>query len=385
MLAQRFDSIGYQNGAGRVWEVEDRVWLPLYEETMKAIGRNAQTVDISTTLYHLAEERVGGDKKLPPLWMDAIDVDAEMSRLFGGRRFDADFVRDARLTMGAGSVRGVVLATEPQKLIVTEVAGTMSCEVWTSFIAEGDKWRKEAEAGKEEGGNCYRGGEIITLADAYYTARLENYDRIALAPIIGLPECEVGLRFDSRLTMRLTPVSQGDAVVAAIAADLVAILASYQDAGSKADWTGAVGNFTPEDAPKDFADSILLKDTRMAHGPLPILGIETDSKAQADARKTGDRYQLDGQVSGSPRALYESLRVIPGGEADPWNELDGTTVQFFGYGGRHFIWVVGTPHIGWRDLSVPGFGVFELVDGNPIGRLGGHIRYIMKYQGAHAN
>jgi len=387
LLAEKFDSIGYRNGTGRVWEVEDRVWLPLYGETMNAIGRNAQTVDVSTALYHVAEQRVGGRDKLPSIWTDAIDIDAEMSRLLGGRRFDSDFIHDARLNIEGGSVSGIVLPTEPQKLIVTQIQGTLHCEQWTSFIADDGKWRKEAETGEDDP-TCYHGGTVITLAGAYYTARLETYDRVALAPIIGPPECAVSLRFDSRLTMRTTRALQGDDVIAAIATDLNAILDSYQDAGSKADWTKAVEHFAPEGAPQDLDDRLLLDDINTA-GPLPILGLEAGSRPKADARKTAQLYQFGSRIfsegDDNQQALFHLLDVIPGDDSDAWNELAYAKIQFFGYGDRHFIWVMGTPHIGWRELSAPGFGVFELVDGKPTGRLGGHIRYVVKYQGAQAN
>src|SRR6185312_5914501 len=134
LLARQFDAAGYDNGVGRRWTTDQTDNVPIYG----VLGANAlPAVDVSGKLYDLAGKKVGGYDKLPSPWTDAIDLDAEMAKLLGGRKFGDAL---ANIEFG-GMLSAVSVPTEPERLVLFQSAGTMNCLVWSTFVAEGGHWR----------------------------------------------------------------------------------------------------------------------------------------------------------------------------------------------------------------------------------------------------
>lgn len=379
LLARKSDAAGYDTGVGRRWTVEEPLEVRLYADVLGADA--LPEINISSKLYDRAKEVVGGDDKLPSLWADAIDVDAELARLFGGRKFNGAF-HDIDVM---DSTTGIRVPMQPERLVITQAGGTMHCTIWTTLVAEGDHWTVDTPTvGEDEAhDNCYQGGSVLKLGDGYYIVHAESAETINLVGLGDAPDCRTEIGFQQSYT--LAPVAVGDdpALSKALGDDLVAILAALQGA---AGGNTLAAKFTPELPPPGF-DEIFEEDDEVAAekggAPLPSI-LDREIEPNADPRLRAVRFSV-GSGSAAPDSEQarwaEALSTIPVPN-ESWNELEGVSVQFFGYRDRHFAWATGTPHIGWRERTLPGFAVYEIVGGKLVPRLGGHGNYILQYAGA---
>jgi hypothetical protein len=328
-------------------------------------------VEVGHALYDLAVEKAGGYDKLPSKWSEGLDLDRELARLFAGRHFDQSSLADLDPYL-SDHIYGTILRTQPERLVIALSQGTMHCATWETFVAEGDLWVSTTPTvGPDEAhDNCYGEPSFLELGGNTYIAHVESPGTVALLPIVAGAACTLSLHYRGAPTMNIWPVGAVDPVLKAMADDLVIL---------------GRGNSEPAERfrPDPWQESLhrLLESEPESTGSLPDFDFTNPER-----KKTGSAeiYRPDIRMqerNPEQQATYEMLTLIPG-DKDAWNEIEGIGVQFFGYQGRHFAWVIGTPHIGWRQLGLPGFGVYEIVGEKLVPRLGGHMQNDVQYVGA---
>jgi hypothetical protein len=371
-LGKMFDTLGRDNGVGRHWTVATASEAPLKWAVMQ-VGA-LPTVEVGNRLYDAAVQKAGGSEKLPSPWYDGLDLDAEMSRLFAGRHLDAALLSD--IVLANDHVYGVLLPMQPERLVIAASGGTMHCASWWTFVADGATWRESTPTfGPDD--NCYSEPSLLALAGGYYIAHAPTADSVSLLPLGEGEACTLTIEMRRMPLLDLKAVGAADPTIRALAQDLATL---------------AQGGTVPADRfrPEEPAESLtpILGDAQPA-AALPLFDFLDLAWRPSQGRPEGstDIYRLgtDAPAGATPEQVAAAgmLALVPG-DTDVWSELEGVGVQFFGYAGRHFVWSTGIPHIGWRELSPPGFGVFEIDGEKLVPRLGGHMQNDAQYIGATA-